>query len=88
MGKEIHGLITFKSTHHTIQGESFFRDKDIAFKTIPTPREITRSCGLAIKFDLEDINKVKEIIKTDEMIIDSVYKYIKDEKGNKVEKII
>lgn len=88
MNKEISGVITFKSTHHTIKFEEFLKNKNINFKTIPTPREITRSCGLAIVFDLEDLPKVNEIIANNEINIDSVYKYTKDGTNRRAEKII
>ncbi|HZK33343.1 MAG TPA: DUF3343 domain-containing protein [Tissierellaceae bacterium] len=88
MGKEITGLITFKSTHHTIQAEEFFRNRSISFKTVPTPREITRSCGLAIMFSLDHIHMVKEMIDKGEINIDSVYEYIKDGTSRHAEKII
>lgn len=88
MEKEISGVITFKSTHHTIQAEGFFRNREIKFKTIPTPREITRSCGLAIVFNLDEISQVKEMIDNKEINIDGVYKYTKDKTTRTAEKII
>ncbi len=88
MKKEIYGVVTFKSTHHTIQAEGLFKKRNISFKTIPTPREITRSCGLAITFDLEDINGVKEMLANDEIDIANVYKYTKDGTSRKADKII
>ena len=77
MRKESYGVTTFKSTHHAIQAEEVFKDNDISFKTIPTPREITYSCGLAILFTLDDVEKVKDLIDKDILIIDSLYKYTK-----------
>lgn len=53
------GVITFKSTNYAIKGESVFKNENIEFRTIPTPREVTHSCGLAIKFDLKDIDLAK-----------------------------
>lgn len=88
MKEEIYGVITFKSTHHTIQSEEFLKDKGLHFKTIPTPREITKSCGLAILFTLDDLNLVKDVIDEKSITIDSVYKYIKSRTNSSAEKII
>lgn len=88
MKKEIYGVATFKSTHHTIQAEGFFKSRDISFKTIPTPREITRSCGLAIVFTLDDLEGVREMIDSSQINIDSLYEYTKSKEGNKAEKIV
>lgn len=87
MRKETYGVTTYKSTHHTIQAETVFKEKEISFRTIPTPREITVSCGLAIIFSLDDLPKVKEIVSSNEINIDSIYKYTKDGTNSKAEKI-
>lgn len=87
MKAEIYGVITFKSTHHTIQAESFLNDKGLNFKTIPTPREITKSCGLAILFNLEDLSIVENVIGQESIKIDSLYKYTKSRQNSNVEKI-
>lgn len=88
MKKETYGVLTFKSTHFTIQAEKILKDKEIIFKIIPTPREITISCGLAILFSLDDLDRVKSIIKDENINIDSIYKYTKGGSNSKAEKII
>lgn len=88
MKEEIYGVITFKSTHHTIQAEDFLKDKGLSFKTVPTPREITKSCGLAILFSLTDLNIVEEVIDEKSITIDSVYRYTKSKTKRSAEKII
>jgi len=81
------GVITFKSTHHAIKADSTFNRESIDFRTIPTPREITHSCGLAIKFNLEDMEKIKDVIQKNNIEINGIYKIMKDGIKNKVEKI-
>ena len=89
MKEEKYAVATFRSTHYTIQAEEIFKANNISFKTIPTPREITVSCGLAILFTLDDVPKTKELIDSGELLIDSLYKYIKGgNPGASVEKII
>lgn len=81
------GVITFKSTHYAIKGDSIFKKEDINFRTIPTPREITHSCGLAIKFDLDDIVHVKNIVHENQLDIEGIFKVIKDSTGSRAEKL-
>ncbi len=88
MIKEVYGVATFNSTHHTIQAEGVFKEKSISFRTIPTPREITRSCGLAILFALDDLDKVKKMADDGEINIANIYKYTKEGHQNRAEKII
>jgi hypothetical protein len=82
------GIVTFNSTHHAIKGESAFKSSNMAFKTIPTPREITLSCGLSIRFDLNDLEKVKNLVEDGDLSIKGIYKYIRDENGSRLEKIL
>lgn len=82
--KEEYGVVTFNSTHHAINGEKIFKDNNIVFKTIPTPREITLSCGLSILFGLDDLDKVKELYESKTLSIKGVYRY---EIENHVKKI-
>lgn len=89
MREENYAVATFKSTHYTIQAEEVFKENNISFKTIPTPREITVSCGLSILFTLDDAPKARELIDNGDLVIDSLYKYTKGvSPGAKVEKII
>ncbi|MBF8982301.1 DUF3343 domain-containing protein [Lutibacter sp. B2] len=69
-------VIAFESTHHALKVESMLKN-EFKIEMIPTPREISASCGLSIKF-LENIFK-------------DVVKYVKDDVKNvniyKVKKI-
>lgn len=56
MKKEEYGIITFESTHHAMAAESALKDARIYTKTIPTPRDITLSCGLSIMTTPDNID--------------------------------
>lgn len=81
------GVITFESTHHAIEGEKLFKDLGLDFKTIPTLREITSSCGLSIRFYLKDMNKVEELFNNKDLAIKGIYKLWKEDAKNHVEKM-
>ncbi|NLY66456.1 MAG: DUF3343 domain-containing protein [Tissierellia bacterium] len=81
------GVITFKSTHYAIQADSTFKNEKISFRTIPTPREISRSCGLAIKFNLEDYDNIKQVIEKNSLNIDGIFKITKNDGGNRAERL-
>lgn len=83
---EEYGVITFNSTHHAISGEKIFKDNEIPFKTIPTPRDITLSCGLSILFSYEDLDRVRELHTNNILSIKGIYKYtIEDKKKTIIE---
>lgn len=46
-------LLVFNSTHHAMAAESRIKGarlENVTFQTIPTPRQITASCGLSLLF--------------------------------------
>ncbi|RQD68883.1 MAG: DUF3343 domain-containing protein [Tindallia sp. MSAO_Bac2] len=53
-------LLAFHSTHHAIAGEQILKEKDYPVGIIPTPREITASCGLSLRWDAEAIAAGKD----------------------------
>lgn len=55
------GIITFQSTHHAMRAEKVLTEEGIKTKTIPTPRDITLSCGLAIRVAFEDLETIMEL---------------------------
>lgn len=50
-------VIVFESTHHAIKTENMLKTK-FRIETIPTPREISASCGLSIKFSTEVFSEI------------------------------
>lgn len=85
---EEYGLTTFKSTQGALQGESVLKEEEIIFKTIPTPREVSQSCGLSLLFALDDLEAVGKLIEEKKMDIDGLYKYTKENHRAKAEKIV
>lgn len=88
MKKNEYALITFKSTHYALRGEEVFEEEDMDFKTIPTPREVSHSCGLSLLFFLEDLDRVKRIIEERDLAIDGLFKFIRDGSNSKADRIL
>lgn len=55
-------LISFNSTHHAIRTEKLLLGEGFKIMTLPTPREIAASCGLSIRFEKEDMEKINRIM--------------------------
>jgi len=45
---------------------------------IPTPRDITASCGLSLKFEKEDLPSILEVLKTEDLSGKQLYEYIEE----------
>lgn len=69
-------LLTFESVNHTMLTEKELNDIGFKTKTIPTPREISQSCGLTIMLDPAKLDKVKELKK--KLPIAHIWSYTKN----------
>ena len=81
-------VISFESTHMAIKSEKLLLDIGLNIRIIPVPREITASCGLALKINIDDFIEVKKLLEKNK--IDFLDVYIVRKKGLKkeIEKII
>lgn len=70
---EIFYVISFDSTHHAIKAEKLFKEANLNIKMMPTPREITASCGLSIRFEEADLGEVEKIISDEELNVKGKY---------------
>lgn len=80
-------IISFNSTHQAIKCDKIFGKNEMNYAVLPTPREITQSCGISIKFEIENIDKVKDIIKENEIEYKGMFKIYKLEGKKQVEQI-
>lgn len=85
--EEIKLIATFSSVNHAMQVEKALLDKDLKIKTIPTPREISNSCGLCIMTDMENFDSLLEAKKTG-LKIEHLWKHIKGEAGKNAELLV
>jgi hypothetical protein len=67
-------VITFASTNFAMQAESVLKAEAIKNQIIPTPREITLSCGLSIMTPMENYEKVICFIKGTKINIKALYR--------------
>ncbi|MBC2576954.1 DUF3343 domain-containing protein [Peptostreptococcus russellii] len=77
-------VISFNSTHHAIRTEKLLLEEGMKIMTLPTPREIAASCGLSIKFELDDLEKVNIIMKENSLERRGIFHITKDDSGERV----
>lgn len=79
-------LLVSDSTHFVMQLEKLLQNYEICCRIIPLPSEVSAGCGLSIRVELEDSQKIDEIIQKEAI---KVEKYIVEKIGLKkrVEKI-
>ena len=55
-------VITFDSVYYVMKAERILKEKGIEINLIPTPREISSDCGVAIELVDSRLDLVKEIL--------------------------
>ena len=76
-------IVSFNSTHHAIRTEKILNENNITCTTLPTPREITASCGISFRFLFEDIENVKNLVESSEVDYKGIYKIQRLSDGKK-----
>ena len=57
-------IVTFSSTHQAIKFERLLLPQ-FDIELIPTPREVSASCGLSLKFAVEDQPEIVRVMLTE-----------------------
>lgn len=78
-------VIAFESTHVAIKTEKEIQGK-VKIEMIPTPREISASCGISLKFVEEDLDLMMELLNSLPYELD-VYKIDRRTENKVAEKI-
>ena len=76
-------IVSFNSTHHAIRLGKLLEEATIRATTLPTPREITASCGISIRFLYDDTESVKKILNENSVECKGIYKIKRLENGTK-----
>ena len=76
-------IVSFNSTHHAIRLDKLLGESSVRATTLPTPREITASCGISIRFLYDDTESVKKILNENSVEYKGIYKIKRLENGTK-----
>jgi hypothetical protein len=57
-----YGVALFHNTSAVMRAEKVLHKGGLAVKLIPTPREFSSDCGLAVRFDAQDMERVRTLL--------------------------
>ena len=57
-----YGVVLFHNTSGVMRAEKVLQKGGVAVKLIPTPREFSSDCGIAVRFDLADKERVSGLL--------------------------
>ena len=58
---EVFGIASFRSRQQVLKFEGALRRAGVHTSIITTPRDVSMGCGLSIRFEMEDYDRVREV---------------------------
>ncbi len=68
-----YSVALFDSTSQVMRGERVLGQAGVRVKMIPTPRQISSDCGMALRFDREESDRVVTILSENSIPVRGVY---------------
>jgi hypothetical protein len=66
-------LIVFESVHQAIRAEQLLLKAGLQVELLPTPREISFSCGQSLSFQPDDFDIAREILQREKVAFRGIY---------------
>ncbi len=57
-----HGVVLFHTNSAALRAEKILAQARLVVKLIPTPREFSSDCGIALRFEWNDSARVEELL--------------------------
>ncbi|HSR30688.1 MAG TPA: DUF3343 domain-containing protein [Anaerolineae bacterium] len=68
-----YSVVLFHSTAHAIRAEKVLQRSGFRPKMIPTPRQLSSDCGMALRFNRADEERVKAILKENKVPVNGIH---------------
>jgi hypothetical protein len=68
-----YGVILCHTNSSVMRAEKLLKKETYSVKLIPTPREFSSDCGVALRFDWADYEQVKLLLDTAHLEIDAIH---------------
>ena len=69
----LYGVVLFHTTSSVLRSEKLLTEAGFVIKLIPTPREFSADCGIAIRFEWEHYERIKLLFDTENMEFDAMH---------------
>ena len=66
-------LIAFDSVHQAIRAEQLLLKADVPVEMVPTPREISASCGQSVRFPAGSADAVLALLEREKIAFRGIY---------------
>lgn len=73
-----YGVVLFHTTSAALRAEKVLQSAKIALKLIPTPRELSSDCGVALRFNWQEAPAVEHILKEAKIDVSGIHELPQD----------
>lgn len=80
-------FLTFRSTHDVLKFDKETSKENYKTTIMPVPREVSHSCGLALRFDIEDLEIIEELSQKRNLRTEGLYKVTTTNKDRNITKM-
>lgn len=60
--RDVYGIAAFRSRQQVLRFEDALRREGIAAGVVTTPRAVALGCGLSVRFDIENAERVRAVL--------------------------
>jgi len=68
-------VITFESVYYVMKAEKILKKNGFNVKLIPTPREVSSDCGMAIELICDKLEILKNVFRKNQLEPDTIYEW-------------
>ena len=61
--REVYGIAAFRSRQQVLMLENMLRREGVGVRVVTTPRDVALGCGLSVRFDMGDLERVERAIR-------------------------
>jgi hypothetical protein len=69
-----YGVILFYTTSAVMRAEKMLKKENLTVKLVPTPRELSSDCGIALRFDWEHAERIETIMDAEHIEFDGIHR--------------
>lgn len=75
-------IAVFDSTHYALKFEKVIKAGGFKINIMPVPREITASCGISAKLEVDEIEKIMTLAAKENLTVSGYY-HVESQNGKK-----
>ncbi len=68
-----YGVVLFHTTSCAMRAEKLLIKEGYIIELIPTPREFSSDCGIAVRFDWSEYQRIKSALETAGVEVDTIH---------------